>query len=965
MNRIFEISKGVLDGMADRPRSLGKGLRVISELNDLDPPITIQDFFNSIESGDVNAPISVLFHQNLAGWDYGPSSEWNTNTDRNTTARRTRIYDVLGLESAHRTFCNERFPYAPALDPPVIITDADATGWRPWYTSERTAARKFYWTSYFEYLRDRKGWDPKNLAALEESSRAVLERLADPEWTSPYQSKGLVVGYVQSGKTANFTGVIARAVDSGYRLVIVLAGTINILRDQTQRRLDKELVGVEMCSDELYELDEDYAEFVRYGGFPSNRGVFDWERLTGSKDDFKRLRHGIAALEFRKANPSLPFFHASNLHRERARLAIVKKNPAVLDKVIDDLHSIQKRIDLSAVPALVVDDESDQASINTVGPIRDGVGESEKERKERSETNRRIVTLLKLLPRAQYVGYTATPFANVFINPEDAEDLFPSDFIIALPKPNGYMGVKEFYDDSDPTPDDYSFNQNAFVRFVEGADDKPENLIEAIDAFVLSGAIKLFREQKDERKYRYKHHTMLVHNSSFVNAHAQQSRQVESLLTTANYAGGGKGLSRLRDLWERDFKQVSQVQAHSLPNPRNFQELLPNIGECWRRIDEGGKAVLIINGNNRDDSPNFEKNGVWKILVGGTKLSRGYTVEGLTVSYYRRRAGAADTLMQMGRWFGFRNGYRDLVRLYIGKNEPENKKQTKFINLYEAFRATCQDEEQFRAQLVRYSSPDARGHITTPKQVPPLVTQHMLQPTSRNKMFNARITFKNLGGETRQKTVAPADQENRKRNESLIRSMLSHTRLSIVEISLAFQKSSYKAITTQLAPGQVIDFLNQYQWLRGFEEAMAEVLEYLVGKDDLNPGIDSWLFFAPQLKSGNDTWAAATHDFTVRTRERVKTAGRYKVYSEPDHIVAAEFFAGLSDDLNGKGSELRKPRQAVFLFYPVRSSAEKGQTPTMGFVLLFPKNSIPKQIAYTVADPSRSDAVVVDVPSND
>jgi hypothetical protein len=963
MNRIFEISKGVLDGMRNRPRNLAKGLIAISALNDLDSPVTIQEFFNKMEDGDVNTPICVLFHQSLAGWDYVPSSEWNMGTARNTADRRARIYDVLGLESGQRVFCNEQFPYAPALDPPVIITDAEATGWKPWYTSERTAARNFYWTSYFEYLRDRKGWDPKNLAALEESSKAVVERLADPEWPIAYQSKGLVVGFVQSGKTANFTGVIARAADAGYRLIIVLAGTINILRDQTQRRLDKELVGVEMCENEPYELDEDYSEFVRYGGFPSERGSFDWERLTGSKDDFKRLKHGIAALEFRKADPSSPFFRPANLHRERARLTIVKKNTAVLNKVIEDLRSIQKRIDLSAVPALIIDDESDQASINTIGPIREARKESEKERKERSETNRCIVNLLKLLPRAQYVGYTATPFANVFIDPEDAEDLFPSDFIVALPKPNGYMGVREFYDDTDPTPRDYSFNQNAFVRFVEGPDDKPKNLVEAIDAFVLSGAMKLFREQKDGKKYSYRHHTMLVHNSPFVNAHAQQSHQVENLLTAANYAGGGKGLSRLRNLWEQDFKQVSLTRAPSLPNPTAFQQLLPAIGECWRRIDEGGKPVLIINGNNRDDSPNFEKSRVWKILVGGTKLSRGYTVEGLTVSYYRRRAGAADTLMQMGRWFGFRNGYKDLVRLYIGKNEPENKKHTKFINLYEAFRATCHDEEQFRAQLVRYSSPDSEGHITTPKQVPPLVTQHMLQPTSRNKMFNARITFKNLGGETRQKTVAPADQEDRKHNENLMKKLLSPLTFINVEVGLAFQKNSYRAIISHLNPDDVITFLNQYRWLRGHEKSMTEVVEFLGGKDDVNPAIKSWLFFAPQLKSMTDPWKTANQDFSVRERSRViEPGGRYKVYSEPEHILAAEYFAGLSDDVSGKGGELRNPHQAVFLFYPVRSEKEKGQTPTMGFVLVFPENRIPKQIAYTVADPSRSEAVVIDIP---
>lgn len=961
----FEIVKNALSSMGDKPANFGLALRHTSELRDREPPISAGEVFAYIIQGDLNDPVGLVLAQKLAAWDYAGEGRWTGDTGRNTAKRRSVIYDRLGVDDAQRKLCDARFPYAPALDPPIGIVDDQATGWVPWYTKERGQARDFYWKAYSDYLRDKKQWEPKNLAALDESTRDVVQRLTDPERVVPYQSKGLVVGYVQSGKTANFTGVVARAADAGYRLIIILAGTINILREQTQRRLDKELVGREMCGDEGYEMDEDYFEFISYGGFPSEQGSFDWERLTGAKEDFNRLKQGISALEFRRHDPSKALFHPTNLHRERVRLVVVKKNKTVLDRLLGDLKRIAVRADLSAIPTLVIDDESDQASINTIRPQL----LSQAEQKQRTAINKQIVKLLQLLPRAQYVGYTATPFANVFVNPEDAEDLFPSDFIVSLPRPQGYMGMRDFYDDGIPVKGDYTFNENAFVRFVEGDDELQTNLPAAMDAFVLSGAMKLYREKQNPERFRYKHHTMLVHNSSFVDVHQHQAESVEKLFVKAGYLGGGPGVDRLRQMWEHDFSKVSAVRAAQLPRPASFKDLLPFIGECCRRVDEGPKPVLVVNGNNRDDAPNFEKARVWKILVGGTKLSRGYTVEGLTVSYYRRRAGAADTLMQMGRWFGFRPNYQDLVRLYIGRNEATDKKGANFINLYEAFRATCQDEEDFRHELKRYSSLAPEERIT-PKQVPPLVSRHMLPPTSPNKMFNARITFKNLGGEWRESTVAPIG-EAVGRNELRMRSMLEGVTIQSVNVNVeGLDHGRFSALAGELNPSNVLKFLRSYEWQIGHEKVLTDVNEFLAGSGSLDPGIEKWLFLAPQPKTVFKSWHCNGKEFSIRERNRVETAGRYSVYSEPDHRTAAECFAGIEDrQIAAGGKDLRASKQGVFLFYPVMSEEErkspKWKSPTMAFALLFPKNGIKKQIAYTVADGTRGDAVVVPANSGD
>ena len=273
-------------------------------------------------------------------------------------------------------------------------------------------------------------WREEAVSILEASTNDVLSRISDPTRNDIYQVKGLVVGYVQSGKTAHFAGVIAKAVDSGYRLVIVLAGTMNILRRQTQRRIDKELVGRELLSAEEYGQDSDWDKFISHSGLPSEQGSVDWERLTGLEEDYKSLKHRLGALSFKRNNHTKPLNSLDNLQHVPARLIVIKKIPNVVDKLCTDLEALRKQQNnIDSIPTLIIDDESDQASINTVDQRKAG------NQGIRTSTNKSIVRLLKTLPRAQYVGYTATPFANVFINPADAEDLFPRDFIVSLPRP--------------------------------------------------------------------------------------------------------------------------------------------------------------------------------------------------------------------------------------------------------------------------------------------------------------------------------------------------------------------------------------------------------------------------------------------------------------------------------------------------------------------------------------------------
>lgn len=938
--------------MGDEPGDLAQALNAVMAFKER-RGYSVAHLIGNLRSDDQNNSVALLIGKKLREWDYVPSDEWTGGTERNTKARRARIYDLLKVNGDFRELCDLKFPPFLIEAPTVIAVDHDE-----WFTPDILQVHGFYWDRYKKYLETTLGWPPENLIIFDDSITSVVERLANPAQQEAYQSKGLVAGYVQSGKTSHFTGVIAKAADAGYRLFIVLAGTLDILREQTQRRLDKELVGKELLAEE-YKDDKELGSFISYGARPSDIGGYDWQRLTGRKYDYHSLKMGIDSLKFELNDKTKPFYHPDNLYKAKARLIVIKKNPTILRKLIKDLELTDSR--LTEIPALIIDDESDQASINTLNNLKI----TKAEKKRRTATNTEITNLLGLFPRGQYIGYTATPFANVFIDPDDAEDLFPKDFIISLSRPKHYMGVYDFYDWEAPVPEDFKSNKKAFVRSVTGEDDEPDNLQKAIDSFILAGAIKLYRADIDP-SFRFKHHTMLVHHSPFRAIHRAQTDVVRRTFESAGYYGGA-GPERLQKLFTDDFSPVSSCQEPDLPIPPSFTVLEKYIGECLDRINQGPKPVLTVNLDNKDDAPNFEDEPVWKILVGGTKLSRGYTIEGLTISYYRRATTQADTLMQMGRWFGFRQGYRDLVRLYIGRNEPIGAKGKKKMDLYVAFEGVCRDEEEFRERLKKYSTGEPR---ITPLQVPPLVPSHLLRPSSRNKMYNATIKYENFGGGWSQRTLAPVERDDIIHNQERMLDLLKGETISRHELSLEIDGSlvAFNANTAILKAENVLKFLEAYRWSVGKKENHTVIhreIEYLKSAAG-DPAIDDWVLIAPQTqKDVAGVWKANGTDFSVIRRSRNVSGTRFLVYTESHHVDIAEYIAQISvkatENANSNLESLREKRRGVFLFYPVRNrmDKERKEPVNMGFALCFPNNGIPKRIFFGVRDKHNKDAVTV------
>ncbi|MGK5684013.1 Z1 domain-containing protein [Actinoplanes sp. URMC 104] len=853
--------RNLLQGFAEQaPRPLLPALAMFGG------QVSEKELVDFVQTAPVNDNALIALRLAFAKWDAsddvmvpGPDG---AETSSGTIARRLAVAKALELSPAAEEAIRAIIP----LHSEGIINISRK--FEPWYDEARPQRSSLYWDDYEKYLAEVKKWPTSSIITLDRSTSSVVERLTDPTRAEVKQTKGLVVGYVQSGKTANFTGVIAKAIDAGYRLIVVMTGTIEILRAQTQRRIDMELIGVEnvlagqdptdpdVAKGLDYQQDEDWIaeKFVRHSEIALNQpGVARIRRVTTHHHDYKSLPQGMSQLRYERHDKTKPLNAPENLFHVDAYVVVVKKNPAPLRKLIKDLRPLQTM--LNELPALIVDDESDLASIDTTDP---------KKSKDRTTINKLITEMMRIVPRAQYVGYTATPFANVFIDPDDDSDLFPSDFVLSLPRPDGYMGVQEFHDvDRDwenVQKTVATSNELAFIRSVRGNPDhdpdlRRNELSEALDAWVLSGAIKKYRESING--HRYRHHTMLVHEDVTNIAQHQSAIVMRSLWNNGKFTSG-EGLARLRKLFDDDFLPVMAARADGEPTPASFDEIKHFVAQATAEMTSGGlDPVLVVNSDkavqDQQEALDFDAGMVWRILVGGTKLSRGFTVEGLTVSFFRRKAGQADTLMQAGRWFGFRQGYRDLVRLYIRRDSK--------VDLYEAFEALLLDEETFRDELAKYAGFDEDGQpLVEPRQIPPLVSQHLpwLKPTARNKMFNAVVKSRASVGTFHQLYSIPPRDEKEKHQANLENVILPLLRIATQDAVLPYTDDGFpRTQTAKVGTIDAANFLTYFEslnWHPDYSTVIKPLKNFIVTAAK-NGRITDWAIVWPQRQSpGRMLW---------------------------------------------------------------------------------------------------------------
>lgn len=537
---------------------------------------------------------------------------------------------------------------------PVIMRGGKSVDWfingKPTYSN--------YWPRYEKYLLDVKKWDFQAVGDIDESTNEILKSIGNPNLNDRFDIRGLVLGFVQSGKTANFTGLINKSLDVGYKVVIVLAGMHNDLRSQTQLRLEEEVVGI---VDRITEEKKGVA--IINSNVPQ---VETW--TTVEKDISSSNTVGVRNLT-------------------KPALLVVKKNKDVLEALLEALsQSINIYAENKNVPVLFIDDEADQASVDT----------SNSNKNEDPKTiNRLIRQLLELFDRKAYVGYTATPFANLLINSkgehdEAGKDLYPKDFIIGLPKVKGYCGPEEYFNTTGYEEDD----KPNYVRYLSEDDiqtfdgiKKPEHadlftrvpisMKKAILSFLITVAIRNLRGQENQ------HNSMLIHTSRLKDVQSSMKDIVEANFEEMSrdilYNNTSETILSLEKLYYDDY-----VNFPSDANMYNWKNVLKEIKNVITKI-----KIMEINGNSSDalSYQSYKEGGLNVIAIGGDKLSRGLTLEGLSVSYYYRNSNMYDSLLQMGRWFGYRNGYLDLCRIYTSENIASNYEHlaTVMVRLREEF----------------------------------------------------------------------------------------------------------------------------------------------------------------------------------------------------------------------------------------------------------------------------------------
>lgn len=526
---------------------------------------------------------------------------------------------------------------------------------KPWlkdFKANHTEWR--FWSRYKYYLLYNQHFAPAVVSELDSLTDRILDNTFDPTQRGiQLAKKGLVVGQVQSGKTANYTGLICKAADAGFNFIIVLAGIHNNLRSQTQVRLDEGFLGFDTEFDRVCRTGQNKKGV---GLIPNyDNAIANSYTTSKEKGDFTTKAANTAGFNFDIDYPSI---------------LVVKKNASVLRRLKDWLkvHCSQGANRLENKSLLLIDDEADHASINT-----NAWGDP-------STINGLICDILQKFNRTAYVGYTATPFANIFIDQDCPEDLFPRDFIINLPAPTNYIGPERVFAISSNPEDEKNVLPivrivNDYQEFVPDKhrpsdilptyEDIPDSLKEAVKAFILTCAVRIARGQEK------KHNSMLIHVTRYQIWQNHIKMLVDELFHY--YKGEIEAcdptfMKSLEKLYKKDFvtttREILEIKEELndyIIAEHPWKEIEPLIWKAVQKIE-----VMSINGSSAD-ALTYEDNketGISVIAIGGDKLSRGLTLEGLSVSYFLRASKMYDTLMQMGRWFGYRPGYVDLCRLY-------------------------------------------------------------------------------------------------------------------------------------------------------------------------------------------------------------------------------------------------------------------------------------------------------------
>lgn len=668
-----------------------------------------------------------------------------------------------------------------------------------------------YWSDYEGHLKS-EGWGPRVVNTMGDVTGKILGLLKNPEDAGEWKRRGLVIGHVQSGKTANYIGLISKAADAGYKLIIVIAGIHNNLRTQTQQRVDEGFIGRNSDPNRRGKL-------IGVGLDHPNRR-FPVTLTTTDKDFDKRFAS--------QQGGDLQVY-------KHPVIVVIKKNVSTLKSLyswLKELNTRESAGKIDNIPMLMIDDEADNASINT-----------KKEDINPTETNKQIRNVLSLFRKSCYVGYTATPFANIFINPDTEDemlghDLFPRDFIYCLDAPTNYFGPQKVFVDEVSSP--------AILRTIDDAEhiiplkhkkdhpisDLPRSLKNAIHAFIVGKAIRIVRD------HRNKHASMMVNASRFVDVQRQLREHISLYLkkmknaVMSNYA-----LPEAQALKDAHMQALREI----------YDEEFSDGSEPWQDIQkalyEAVDAIKIFVVNSKSDEALdyrwAEENGesLTALAIGGLSLSRGLTLEGLMVSYMYRNTKMYDTLMQMGRWFGYRADYEDLCRVWL-----PSESQGWYSHIAEATEELRQQIKQMRRD--RMSPIDFGLYVRAHPDA--------LLVTALNKMrYAERLTFtRNFSGRLLQTYVLSSNDNLHSDNRSLIKYFYSDLKKDKAPVSIG-NSFFWEKISWEKAE----QFLIQFKFHKELQGEKALALDYLRKIADKYGAVDIAYVSLDKQSSNNSTFS--------------------------------------------------------------------------------------------------------------
>jgi hypothetical protein len=870
----------------------------------------------------------------------------------------------------------------------ILVNDI---GHIPWLHVCRSEIDWNFWNRYETYLIKDVGLSPAAIGNIDRVSDEVLSSIEEPKRSGAWDRRGLVMGNVQSGKTGTYTGLICKAADAGYKVIIVLAGMHNNLRSQTQVRLDEGFLGYTAS-----EKSRGAREFVGVFNYGKN-AIADSVTNKFERGDF----NSTAAKQFQIHPGGNPL------------LFVVKKNTKVLENLLAWINGFASDSDSETgrkihkdIPLLVIDDEADQASIDIKAIAENEAGDQDPEH-DPSVINGHIRKILHAFDKSAYVGFTATPFANIFINDESisleyGKDLFPESFIINLEAPSNYIGASEIFgidaneelgiEEKLPLPivesvfdyvDDIedrrqkigwmpprSSGRTDHVPLHHGKEEIPPSLHKAILCFILSSLVRTYRESSPL------FNSMLVHVTRITNVQNRVKNQVEMHLKSINHRlkfGDGAYqptiLDEFKEIWFQSYVPTSKIcgETYILPDWEYVRNHLNKISSSIQ--------VMEINGS-ASDSLNYdlhETTGLNVIAVGGDKLSRGLTLEGLVVSYFLRSSRMYDTLMQMGRWFGYKEKYLDLCRLFTTDE------------LRGWFRHIAVASEELRQEF---------NYMNTIKATPIMyglkVRSHpAMMITSQVKMRSGTKMKLSYAGDISETTIFYRDPTTISKNLDAVRSLIE----SIGIDKRKTKKSCF--LWEDVKSNEIIEFLGRYQTHPDARRANTKFLSDYISLQVNQNELVNWTVVLASIQKNitqksrdgtktitNDVgeyfWGLDVGSIYRDDVEELDTKNRYTIKRlvDPSHeyldLTEPQIAAALEITINlwqvstrknksteppsapgGKGTrEVRDKRNGLLILYPLsdieKSTSTSASKPIMGIAVSFPDSDTAKEITYVV-----------------